>query len=172
MTSEQVLETISTQCDALRTHILAATVHLADYTRRLDQILKQLYKNIDVRDEKFAEEFNTYCANLREHLNTVEPVWTDLRSQARQQKTWDGSLALDAKGFNSRAKALSRACDEFTTAYDTFNKQYRRFTAAKLNVWLLTSCQTDIANLTGKILFLAREISRKTEQNRRPYANG
>ena len=56
------------------------------------------------------------------------------------------------------------------TVYDLFCKNYKGFTAAKLNVWLLTSCQTDISNLTGKVLFLAREISKKTEQNRSPHA--
>ena len=59
-------------------------------------------------------------------------------------------------------------CDEFTTEYDIFGKQYKNFTAAKLNMWLLTSCQADINNLTGKVVFLAREIARKTEQNREP----
>lgn len=172
MNCEQIIAIISTQCDALRTHILAASVQLTDYTRRLNQIVKQIQKNIEVRDTAFSEEFNIYCANLRAHLDTLEPVWTNLRAQAREQKKWDGALTLDAKKLSSRAKALSRACDEFTTAYDLFNKQYTRFTAAKLSVWLLTSCQTDIANLTGKILFLAREISRKTEQNRIPHANG
>ena len=107
---------------------------------------------------------------MRQTLDEIEPVWTELRTQIRQlpDKAWDGELALAAKGLNSRAKALSVACDEFSTAYDTFAKYYKNFTAAKLNMWLLTACQTDIDNLTGKILFLAREIARKTEQNREP----
>ena len=86
------------------------------------------------------------------------------------QKNWTGELSLPAKGLNSRAKALRRACDEFETEYDDFCKNYKGFTAAKLNVWLLTSCQTDISSLTGKVLFLARELSRKTEQNRSSHA--
>ena len=60
--------------------------------------------------------------------------------------------------------------DEFETEYDSFCANYKGFTAVKLNVWLLTSCQSDIGSLTGKMLFLARELSRKTEQNRSPYA--
>ena len=72
----------------------------------------------------------------------------------------------------SRAKTLSRACDEFITAYDIFARTYKGFTAAKLNVWLLTSCQSDYSSLTGKILFLAREIVKQTEQKRGIHVAG
>ena len=60
----------------------------------------------------------------------------------------------------------------FTTAYDIFCRTYKKFTAAKLNVWLLTNCQTDGSNLTSKILFLARQIVSQTEKNRGHYAIG
>lgn len=172
MTAEELLEQTSAQCDSLRILLQQEMTSLRDFSRRLLQILQQLRKNVEVRDTDFAEQFNTYCQNLRDAVNKREPVWTELRAQIRQisSKEWTGDLALAAKGLNSRAKALSRACDEFTTEYDNFGKQYKNYTAAKLNVWLLTSCQTDIANLTGKILFVARELARKTEQNRSPHA--
>lgn len=172
MTPEELLDQISAQCDSLRLLLQQQTTALADLCRRLAQIVQQLRKNIEVRDGQFADDFNVFAKELRDCLDKREPVWTELRAQIRQvpQKNWTGELALTAKGLNSRAKALSRACDEFETEYDGFCKNYKNFTAAKLNVWLLTSCQTDITSLTGKILFLAREISRKTEQNRSPYA--
>ena len=172
MIPEELLDQISSQCDSFRLLLQQQTTALADLGRRLAQIVQQLRKNIEVRDGQFAEDFNLFATELRDHLDKREPVWTELRTRIRQtpQKNWTGELALSAKGLNSRAKALSRACDEFETEYDGFCKNYKNFTAAKLNVWLLTSCQTDIANLTGKILFLARELSRKTEQNRSPYA--
>ncbi len=171
MTAEELLEQTSIQCDSLRIFLQKQTTFLQDYTRRLMQILQQLHKNIEVRDTAFSTQFNTFCQELRDVLNKREPVWTELRTQIRQvpQKEWNGDLTLAAKGLNSRAKALSRACDEFGTAYDLFGKCYKNYTAEKLNMFLLTSCQTDISNLTGKILFLARELARKTEQNRSPY---
>ncbi len=170
MNPEQLLDKLSTQCDALRTLLQQQAATLQDLSRRLLQITQQLRKNIDVRDSAFAADFNTYAQTLRQTLDEIEPVWTELRTHIRQlpDKAWGGELALAAKGLNSRAKALSVACDEFSTAYDTFAKHYKNFTAAKLNMWLLTACQTDIDNLIGKILFLAREIARKTEQNREP----
>ena len=170
MNTEQLLEKLSTRCEALRTLLQQQTITLRDFSRRLVQIIQQLRKNIDVRDTTFAADFNTYVQTLRETLDKIEPAWTELRTQIRQtpDKAWNGELALYAKGLNSRAKTLSGVCDEFTTEYDTFGKQYKNFTAAKLNMWLLTSCQADINNLTGKVVFLAREIARKTEQNREP----
>lgn len=172
MTTEQLLDTISVQCDSLRCEVLGASSDLADFSKRLVQILQQIRKNIEVRDTSFSEEFNQFCQQLRQQINAQEPEWARLRMEIRTRKEaqWDGSLALAAKGLNSRAKMLSRACDELITQYDAFCKHYKNFTAAKLNVWLLTSCQTDIASLTGKILFLAREIAQKTERNRKPYA--
>ena len=172
MTPEQLLEQICAQCDSNRLFLQQQTTALADFARRLLQIIQQIHKNIEVRDTEFAEQFNTFCRDLRDNLDKREPVWTQLRAQLRQVPTqnWTGDLALVAKGLNSRAKAFSRACDEFATAYDTFVKYYKNFTAFKLNVWLLTSSQTDVANLCGKILFLARELVRKTGQNRSPHA--
>ncbi len=170
MKPTELLDQISTQCDRLRTLVQQQTGPLKDFSRRLRQISQQLRKNMDVRDTSFADEFNAYTAHLRQTLDALAPTWEQLRILARQtpDKDWTGELALSAKGFNSRAKALSGACDEFVSEYDVFCKQYKNFTAAKLNVWLLTSCQNDITNLTGKILFLARELARKTEQNREP----
>ena len=170
MNSEQLLEQISTRCEALRNLLQLQVPMLQDFGRRLLQITQQLRKNIEVRDTAFADDFNTYVQTLRETLDKTEPAWTELRNQIRQlpDKAWDGELTLPAKGLNSRAKTLCVACDEFTAQYDIFSKQYKNFTAAKLNMWLLTSCQADINNLTDKVLFLAREIARKTEQNRGP----
>ncbi|MBQ8032414.1 MAG: hypothetical protein IJ266_00415 [Elusimicrobiaceae bacterium] len=170
MNTSELLEQISSQCDQLRLLIQQQTGPLTDFSRRILQISQQLRKNIEVRDTSFAEEFNTYTTHLRQTLDALEPAWAQLRAQVRQtpDKNWTGELALAAKGLNSRAKALSGACDEFVSEYDVFCKRYKNFTAAKLNVWLLTSCQNDISSLTGKILFLARELARKTEQNREP----
>lgn len=174
MNAETLLEQVSSACDSLRSDISAATRGLLDFNRRLEQILQQLHKNIEVRDTDFAAQFNDFCAQLRKDHDAREAFWTDARANARQLKPadWTGDLALAAKGLNSRAKTLSRATDEFTTAYDQFSRNYKNFTAAKLNVWLLTSCQSDFSNLTGKILFLAREIAKHTEKNRGPYAYG
>lgn len=168
MTCEELLTNISHQCDLLRDEIAAAAQSLREFNRRLEQILQQLRKNIDVRDGDFAAQFNAYCLDFRKQLDDREPFWTQARAAARQCKDsdWTADLALPAKGLNSRAKTLSRACDELTTAYDLFAKNYKNFTAAKLNVWLLTACQSDVEVLTGKILFLAREIAKKTEKNR------
>lgn len=174
MNPETLLEQVSSKCDALRSDITAASRSLLEFNRRLEQILQQLHKNIEVRDSDFASQFNDFCARLRQEQDAREPFWTEARAQARGFKPadWTGDLALPAKGLNSRAKTLSRATDEFTTAYDLFCRSYKSFTAAKLNVWLLTSCQNDFANLTGKILFLAREIAKYTEKNRGPHAFG
>lgn len=170
MNAQELLEKISTQCDALRDLLQEQAPLLRDFSRRLLQIIQQLRKNMEVRDVNFAEQFNMYVTNFRRTLDEIEPSWTELRGAVRQVPAgnWTGDLALAAKGFNSRAKALSRARDEFVSEYESFCKQYKNFTAAKLQVWLLTSCQNDVTSLADKMLFLARELARKTDENREP----
>ncbi len=168
MTPDTLLDTFSTQTDIFRTQLITAARELQELNRRLSQIEQQLHKNIDVRDGSFAGDFNAYSQQLRHTLDGQETAWAAIRTQVRAYKPsdWTADLILPAKGINSRAKTLSRACDEFITVYDIFARTYKGFTAAKLNVWLLTSCQSDIPSLTGKILFLAREIVKQTEQKR------
>ncbi len=170
LTTDTLLDTISARCDTLRAQINTSAQELQELTRRLDQIIQQLRKNIEIRDTTFAPDFNNFCLQLRQTLDGQETDWQNIRTQARTFKPndWTADLALAAKGLNSRAKTLSRACDEFLTIYDIFYRTYRGFTAYKLNVWLLTACQNDLASLTGKILFLAREIAKHTE-NKRGY---
>ena len=60
MTPETLLDTISTQTDAFRAQLITATRELQELNRRLEQIEQQLRKNIDVRDNTFANDFNTY----------------------------------------------------------------------------------------------------------------
>ena len=174
LTTSDLLEQMAGQCDSLRAQLAGAAQELQDLNRRLSQIIQQLHKNIEVRDASFAQDFNNYCCKLRTELDKQDADWSVLRTQARTYKPadWSADLILPAKGVNSRAKTLSRACDEFITAYDVFARTYKGFTAVKLNVWLLTACQNDFSSLTGKILFLAREIARYTEQKRGNHAAG
>ena len=174
MNAEQILTDLSTHCESLRALLMGAAQNVSALSRRLEQIVQQLRKNIEVRDGTFAEDFNAFCQTLRKQLDQWEPGWTQTRASARGIKPadWTADLALSAKGFNSQARALSRACDEFTSTQGEFNRIYKSFTAAKLNVFLLTSCQTDAENLTGKILFLAREIAKYTEKNRGAHVRG
>ena len=174
MNAEQILTDLSAHSDFLRNLLMRATQDVNSLTRRLEQIVQQLRKNIEVRDNTFADDFNAFCQHLRKQLDQWEPQWTLTRNSAREIKPaqWAEDLALNAKGFNSQARALSKACDEFTTANSSFLRIYKSFTAAKLNVFLLNSCQTDVENLTAKILFIAREIAKYTEKNRGSYVRG
>ena len=103
---------------------------------------------------------------MREQTDAQNEYWLKTRSALRQMPKTDMPEVLTAKAFTLRAKALSRATDELITAYDYFNRFYKNYTLAKLPVWLLTSCCDDLTNLTGKILFLAREKNKLAEKTR------
>ena len=55
MTPEELVEKTSVQSEALRIFVQQQTTRLADFGRRLQQIVQQLRKNIEVRDTNFAE---------------------------------------------------------------------------------------------------------------------
>lgn len=101
MNCEELLEQISARCDALRADLSAAAQNLREFNRRLEQIVQQLHKNIDVRDADFAAQFNEYCLSLRQKLDEGEPFWTGARTDIRSRKDaeWTGDLALPAKGL-------------------------------------------------------------------------
>ena len=163
--SLNLLENATEQIDLLRGLIAQSASMLRDFSRRMELILSQDHKNISVRDVEFSEHFSSFCTELRKKLDEYMDFWRQTRMELRCA-SWeqDYDLSLSAKSFSLRAKTLSRATDDFTTAYDEFNRFYKKYTLAKLPVWVLTSCCDDINNFTGKILFLAREISKKTEK--------
>lgn len=167
MTKQDLLDDILAQTDTLRASLSQSARSLQDFTRRLELILSQDHKNIVVRDTAFAVDFSAFCTALRQDTDLRLDYWQQARGQLRAGAGKEGyDLTLATKSFVSRAKTLSRACDEFTTAYDQFNRFYKNYTLSKLPVWLLTTCCDDLNNLTGKILFLSRELAKRTEKIR------
>ena len=159
-----LFDEIATQANTLRGQVSTAAQTLRDFTRRLELILSQDHKNITIRDGEFAKEFTAFCTQLRQETDEILQYWQHTREALRAINPKEQQpSSLQAKSFTLRAKTLSRATDDFTTAYDQFNYFYKNYTLAKLPVWVLTSCCDDLNNLTGKILFLAREISKKSE---------
>ena len=159
-----LFDDISTQANSLRAQVATAAQGLRDFTRRLELILSQDHKNMTIRDGNFAQDFSQFCTQLRKQTDDILQYWQQTRETLRTIKPKDQRpSSLQAKSFALRAKTLSRATDDFTTAYDCFNSFYKNYTLSKLPVWVLTSCCDDLNNLTGKILFLAREVSKKSE---------
>ena len=162
-----LFDQLAEQTETARSRMALYAQQLRDFTRRLELILSQDHKQIPIRDTAFGADFTQFCTQLRSYMDQLVDIWQHLREQARMsafQKITPNSL--QAKNFSLRAKSLSRCCDDFTTAYDEFNRFYKNYTLAKLPVWVLTTCCDDLNNITGKILFLSREISKKTETNR------
>ncbi len=163
MNQIDLLQSITEQTDSFRNILLKETSVLRDFTRRLELILSQDHKNIQVRDTSFAADFADFCTSLRKSFDQQLDFWQENRPLLRSSiSSADYDLSLAAKSFSLRAKTLSRACDDFATAHNGFNRFYKNYTLEKLPVWLLNSCCDDLNNLTGKILFLSREIAKKT----------
>lgn len=167
MNGEELLAQLSAQCDSFQECFGSAAAHVRQLTARLDEILPQLHKNTPVRDSAFSHDFNSFCADLRKRLDEMEAPWEAVRDQLRVVKDsqWSKKESLACKACVLRAKRLSAAQDDFAAAYQAFLRSYKSFTAEKLNVFLLTSCQADSENVSGKILFLVRKISQQIEKN-------
>ena len=162
--SLSLLENSSEKLDSLRARTSVAAATLRDFTKRIELILSQDHKNISVRDTDFSDEFLVFCTHLRKEFDGYLDFWQEARSSLRALKLpKEYASVLAAKSFSLKAKTLSRTTDDFTTAYDEFNRFYKKYTLAKLPVWILTSCCDDLNNLTGKILFLSRDLSKRTE---------
>lgn len=167
MNGEQLLAQLGEQCDLFQECFGTAAAHLRRLTARLDEILPQIHKNSPVRDSDFAHDFNAFCAELRRRLDEMEAPWEEVRDNLRAVKDsqWTKKESLACKACALRAKRLSSAQDDLESAYQAFLRSYKSFTAEKLNVFLLTSCQADSETVSGKILFLVRKISQQIEKN-------
>lgn len=158
-----VFDNLSCAAEKVRTQVTNASRELQEFTRRIELILSQDQRQMPIRDTEFSTEFASFCKQLRGQVDESWQTWQQLREQLRNPKTRHlKPSSLQSKSFNLRAKTLSRACDEFTTTYDRFNYFYKNYTLAKLPVWILTACCDDMNNLTEKILFLAREVTKRT----------
>ena len=158
-----LFDSLPGQLEPLHDIVSRAARQLRDFSRRLELILSQDHKHIPIRDTAFTEDFSTFCKQLRADMDATNQTWQQLRQDVRKQfaqKIYPSSLTV--KSFTLRAKTLSRACDDFITAYDQFNNLYNNYTLSKLPVWVLTSCGDDLNYLIGKILFLCRELSKYT----------
>ncbi|MBR2865093.1 MAG: hypothetical protein IKC13_02320 [Elusimicrobiaceae bacterium] len=165
MSQQDLLETANTQLDTFRSEVIASAQLLRDFTRRMELILSQDRRNLEIRDNTFSDEFSAFCRDLRKKYDESLPYWQKTRLDLKSYQAKDDyGFALAVKSFALKCKALSRITDDFTTAYDAFNRIYKNYTLSKLPVWLLTACCEDLNNLTGKLLFLARELSKKTEK--------
>jgi len=155
----ELFDEIINQATILRGTAITAAQNLSDFKRRLELILSQDHREITIRDTTFQEEFAQFCQQLRKQIDADLDTWQQLRQDVRQATHLPS--VLQAKSFALRTKTLSRASDELTTSLDAFYVFYKKYTLSKLPVWVLTSCCDDINNLSGKILFLAREISKQ-----------
>lgn len=155
----KLFDEITDQANDLRARVSTAAQSLLEFKRRLEIILSQDHRELTIRDADFQTHFTGFCTQLRQQTDQALQTWQQLREQVRATKETPSSL--QAKGFSLRAKALSRASDEFTTAFDAFHFVYKKYTLTKLPVWVLNSCETDLSNLASKVLFLSREITKK-----------
>lgn len=158
-----VFETLPEQPEQLHNLVNQATRQLRDFSRRLELILSQDHKHIPIRDTAFTQDFTLFCKQLRNDMDIKNQTWQQLRENIRKQfANKQSPSSLTVKSFTLRAKTLSRSCDDFITAYDQFNGLYKSYTLSKLPVWILTSCGDDLNYLTGKILFLCRDLAKHT----------
>ena len=74
MNCETLLEQISARCDKFRADLTVAAQNLRDFNRRLEQILQQLHKDIAVRDEAFAGQFNQDAIGGAPFIGISRPV--------------------------------------------------------------------------------------------------
>ena len=155
----ELFDQIIHQATQLRQTASMAGQSLSDFKRRMELILSQDHRDITIRDVSFQADFTQFCHTLRSQVDSALDRWQMLREQVCQET--QKPTSLQAKSFSLRAKAFSRASDELTSAMDAFHFFYKKYTLTKLPVWILTSCCDDINNLSGKILFLSREISKQ-----------
>lgn len=155
--TEQFLQEIESNARQFYSAINQATHSLIDFNSRLGQISKQDYKNLDIRDTGFAMEFDSFCKELRQTIDTQLECMAKTRSVSYTKLALDG-CSLQVKAIANRARDVQSASQKFSIVYNDFWKKYQGFTAFKISAWVLEACQHDISNLNDKYMVLSRSL--------------
>lgn len=132
---------------------------------RLCDIAKQYKKKSAVKDENFEEEFRAMVTSLRVLTDKSLQFWQDARGYIRsadRKELMSGNRIL-IKQMNIAARNFSRVTDEFETLLKTFQALSGDITL-RLNWWMLESCLKDLQNISGRILFLVRDLEKNYDK--------
>lgn len=168
MTEPVDFEAIAKELDKLKSEIFTLTGTLETLGSRAETIGKQQKRGLPVRDESFKADFEKLTADVKAYAEKSGAFWQ--AAGALGHKLSVGGLPegseLAVRRFANKARAVNSAMEEFNSV---FKFARRKFPAnrAEADWWPLEVSAADIDKTSGRILFVAREISKLAETRQR-----
>lgn len=154
---KQMSDEIEKSCVALR----EINTKLQGYYGRLEVIYKQYRRKMPVKDTTFQEEFRATMLELKFFSDTSNDFWQKTRSfirEADKPKLVEESR-IAVKQLKLNAAAFNRQTDELYTIFKNIQRIAKEV-PLRLNWWLLEASCDELGKITGKILFLIRDMEK------------
>ena len=154
---KQMTDEIEKSCVALRD----INNKLYGYYGRLEVIYKQYRRKIPVKDTTFQEEFRATMLDLKAFSDNSNDFWQKTRSfirEADKSKLVEESR-ISVKQLKINANAFNRQTDELYTIFKNIQRIAKEV-PLRLNWWLLEASCGELGNITGRILFLIRDMEK------------
>ncbi|MDD4004798.1 MAG: hypothetical protein PHW69_06295 [Elusimicrobiaceae bacterium] len=162
-------ETMSRELDKLKSEIFSLTGSLEALGSRAETIAKQQKRGLAVRDESFQSDFAKFTAAVKEYAQRSGAFWQAAGALGHRLSAAglpDGS-ELAIRRFANRARAVNSAMEEFNSVFKFARRKFSP-NRAETDWWPLEVGVTDIEKTSGRILYIAREISKLAESRRNP----
>lgn len=154
---KQMADEIEKSCTALR----AINTKLHSYYGRLEVIYKQYRRKMPVKDTTFQEEFRSTMLELKAFSDSNNEFWQQTRffiRQADKPKLVEESR-IGVKQLKINANAFNRQTDELYTIFKNIQRLAKEV-PLRLNWWLLETSCGELEKISGRILFLIRDMEK------------
>jgi len=156
---------LAEQIEHMNSELLALTSELDAFAERAITITKQKKRGLPIKDTTFAGDFSLLCTKTGAFVSKSEDFWRSLNSVVRDGKVpQDNSIAV--RGVGAKARQINKAMEEFVSVF-RYVQSTAKSCPVTLNMWTLETHASDLERISGKILFVTRELSKSVEQSAR-----
>ncbi len=159
--SEAKIKQMSEEIDSSSAALRTINEKLRSYYDRLEVICKQHRRRMPIKDITFQEEFRATVLELKDFADKSDDFWQQTRAFFRtgEKATLVEANRIGIKQMNIGAMAFSRQVDELYTVFKNIQSLAREV-PLRLNWWLLEASCEDLTKISGRILFLIRDLEK------------
>jgi len=161
------LESLLRELEKLKSEIFGLAGTLETLGDRAETIAKQQKRGLTVRDESFAADFAKFTETVKQYAEKSDSFWQAAGAMShtlRASGLPDGS-ELAIRTFATRARAVNSALEEFRSVFQFARRKFPS-NRAEVDWWPLEVAVADIDKAGGRIIYIAREISKLAETRR------
>jgi hypothetical protein len=164
MTKNITFAILAKKLDDMHDELNRFISNIEDITTEGVKIIKRKNYSTDIKKEEFKKNFKNLTKNLEQFASEFRNFWSEASNLQRKFKkkeiVEDNPLVL--KTFVNRARELNLTIEELESIFNYMRKNIKTPKMA-LDWWGTEVSLADIMRLSGKVLFVSREISKMSD---------